>query len=116
MTLTSDTIQQDENLTTTFQLTNVSNQTQRVDVDDPLVLPTILTQNGTIVWAYQPPSYNEIENVTPGQTLSEQLVLPAWMLTAGQSYIVSAAPGIGTPGFTVDIGSHLQLNEAITIA
>jgi hypothetical protein len=116
MTLTSDTIQQDENLTATFQLTNVSNQTQRVDVDDPLVLPTILTQNGKVVWAYQPPSYNEIENVTAGQTLSEQLVLPAWMLTAGQSYIVSTAPGIGTRDFTVDIGSHLQLNETITIA
>jgi hypothetical protein len=116
MTLTSDTIQQDENLTATFQLTNVSNQTQRVDVDDPLVLPTILTQNGSVVWAYQPPSYNEIENVTAGQTLSEQLVLPAWMLAAGQSYIVSSAPGIGTRDFTVDIGSHLQLNEIITIA
>jgi hypothetical protein len=105
-----------QNITIVFMLTNISNQTQKVDIDGPLVLPTIYTQSGTVVWAYQPPSYNEIENVTAGQTISQELVLPTWMLGGGQSYTLSSYPGIGTPDFVVNIGPSLQLNQTITVA
>ena len=115
VTLTTNQIQQGQNITAIFTLTNFSNQNQTVDVDHPLVLPTIYTQSGTVVWAYPPLSYNEIENVTAGQAMTEQMILPTWMLQAGQSYILSTSPGIGTPDFAVNIGSHLQLNQTITV-
>jgi hypothetical protein len=104
-----------QNVTATFTLKNTSNQTQRVDVDNPLVLPTIYSLNGTVVWAFRPPSYNAIENVTASQVLSTQMTLPTYLLKPGQSYVLSTSPGIGTPGFVVNFGPDLQVNQTITV-
>jgi hypothetical protein len=115
VTLSTNVIQQGQNITALFTLTNLSNRNQTVDVDGPLVLPTIYAQNGNVAWAWTPPSFNEIENITAGQTISEPLTLPTWMLEAGGSYTLSTSPGISVPGSAVDIDQQLQLNETITV-
>ena len=117
VTLSSDQITQGEDITALFVLTNFSNQNQTVDVDHPLVLPTIYSQNGTIIWTWTPPSYNDIENITASQALTQQITIPTHLLKAGQTYILSTYPGIGhvNPGVGPDIGSHLELNQTITI-
>ncbi len=116
VTLTTNEIQPGQNITALFQLTNMSNETQTVDLGGPMVLPTIYAQDGKVVWAYQPSAdTNAVQNVAAGRVLSEQLTLPTSMLSAGQSYILSSSPDIGNPGFTVNIGSHLELNETITV-
>jgi hypothetical protein len=116
VTLNTNQIQPDQNITALFTLTNFSTLTQTVDVDNPLVLPTIYAQDGKVVWAWTPPSFNEIENITAAQAISEPLTLPTWMLQAGQSYILTTAPGFSTPGSAVDISQQLQLSQTITVA
>jgi hypothetical protein len=117
VTLTTNQIQQGQNITAIFTLTNFSNETQTVDLGGPLVLPTIYSQDGKVVWAYQPSAdTNAIQNITAGQAITEQMVLPTWMLQADQSYILSTCPDIGTPDFAVNIGAHLQLNQTIIVA
>lgn len=116
VTLTTNQIQQGESITAVFQLMNTSNQTQMVDVVDPLVNPVIYSQSGTVVWAWNPSEINQVEGVAAGRVLSLQMTLPTSMLKAGQSYILSTYPGFGTPDFTTDFGPHLQQNETITVA
>ena len=117
VTLSADNIQEGSNILARFTLTNISNQTQTVDIDDPLVNPTIYTQNGQHeIWTWNPPGDNAIENVTAHQSISFNFSLPTASLSGGQSYILSTNPGIGSPGFTVNIGLHLQLNETITVS
>ena len=116
VTLNTNQIQPGQNITALFTLTNFSNRTQTVDVDNPLVLPTIYAQDGKVVWAWEPPSINEIENITAGQVISEPFTLPTWMLQAGQSYILTTAPGFSVPGSAVDISQQLQLSQTITVA
>jgi len=117
VTLSAVNIQQGSDITAAFTLTNVSDQTQTVDVVNPLVNPAIYSQNGRqVLWAQNPSEINEIENVTAHQSISLSMVLPAAKLSGGQSYILSTYPGIGSPGFTVNIGPHLQLNETITVS
>jgi hypothetical protein len=116
VTLNTNQIQPGQNITALFTLTNFSNRTQTVDLDNPLVLPTIYAQDGKVVWAWEPPAINEIENITAGQALSEPLTLPTWMLQAGQSYTLTTAPGFSVPGSTVDISQQLQLSQTITVA
>ncbi|MGD0637288.1 MAG: hypothetical protein ABSA72_04540 [Nitrososphaerales archaeon] len=116
VTLSTNQIQPDQNITALFTLTNFSNRTQTVDLDEPLVLPTIYAQDGKVVWTWEPPSINEIENITAGQAISEPFTLPTSMLQAGQSYTLTTAPGFSVPGSSVDISQQLQLSQTITVA
>ena len=111
VTLTTNQIQQGQNIDAIFSLTNFSNETQRIDVAGPLAYPVISSENGTIVWAYQPPSTNAFEDIAAGQSITQNLVLPTGMLSGGQSYTLSSYPGIITP----DIGQDLELSQTITV-
>jgi hypothetical protein len=113
VTLSTDTIQPGQNITAVFQLMNTSNQTQTVDAGVPLVNPAIYSQNGTVVWAWDPPQMQGIENVTAGHISTQTLTLPTWNLASGQSYVLSSYPAISSTSSSVDIGAHLQLNETL---
>lgn len=116
VTLSTNDVQQGSNITAIFTLTNFSNETQTVDVVNPLVNPMIYSQSGAqVIWAWNPTQINEVENVTAGQSITLSMVLPTSGLSAGQ-YLLSTYPGVGSPGFAVNIGPHLQLNETITVS
>jgi hypothetical protein len=105
-----------------YNLTNISGQPQRVHVVSPLVNPTIYSANGTIVWAWNPPTMNYITTIPyKAGNWSAPLDIPTSALSAGQKYVLSVFPFIGantTSAVEVgdySIGQSLMINTTIAV-
>lgn len=71
--------------------TSPSNQTIRPYVQ-PFINPSVINANGTEVWAWNPPEATwRNTNVTSGQSLSEEVVIPTFDFRAGV-YRIEVAP------------------------
>ena len=105
-----------------YNLTNISGQPQTVHVVNPLVNPEIYAENGSEVWAWNPPTYNEITTIPPtAGNWSEPLNFPPSGLPAGK-YFLSIWPLIG-PNTTsavgiadYSIGESLMINATFTVS
>jgi hypothetical protein len=71
--------------------TSPSNQTIRPYVE-PFVNPRVVAANGTEVWAWDPPeATSPIINMTSGQTISVEVVIPTMLFRDG-AYTIGVAP------------------------
>jgi hypothetical protein len=99
-------------------VTNISGQTQRVHEVNPIINPVVLAENGTQVWAWNPPAINFFTNVTTGPGASNgPYVIPTSNLSVGQSYVLIISPLIGTYSNNADyqIGESLTVTAAISV-
>jgi hypothetical protein len=100
-------------------ITNISGQTQRVHEVDPIVNPAVYSENGTEVWAWDPPQINGFYNITAGPGASAgPFVIPTSNLSAGQNYVLSIWPIIGTSATgnaDYQIGESLMINATISV-
>jgi len=101
----------------TCYLVNVSGQAQSADLANPLCNPEIDAQGGQTAWAYEPSAEtNAIQIVPAGEVLSFSLGIPTSELQAGEAYVLSSFPNIGTVGSPdIGFGQNMQLNQAITM-
>jgi hypothetical protein len=106
-----------------YNLTNISGQALTVHEVNPLVNPTIYASNGTVVWAWNPPSINFITTIPfKAGNWSAPLDLPATALSAGQKYVLSVFPLIGTNTTSAvaagdySIGESLMINTTLTVS
>jgi len=105
-----------------YNLTNISGQPQTVHEVNPLVNPIIYSANGSIVWAWNPPTYNGIATIpSKAGNWSAPLEIPTSALSAGQKYVLSVYPLIGattTSAMAVgdySIGESLMINTTIGV-
>jgi hypothetical protein len=105
-----------------YNLTNISGQPQTVHAVNPLVNPTIYSASGTVVWAWNPPTFNGITTIpNKAGNWSEPLDIPTSALSAGQKYVLSVYPLIGantTSAVAVgdySIGKSLVINTTIGV-
>jgi hypothetical protein len=105
-----------------YNLTNISGQPQTVHAVNPLVNPIIYSANGTVVWAWNPPTYNGITTIpSKAGNWSEPLDIPTSALSAGQKYVLSVYPLIGattTSAMAVgdySIGESLMINTTLGV-
>ena len=105
-----------------YNLTNVSGQPQKVHVVDPLVNPAVYSSNGTLVWAWDPPTMNYITTVPYGPGNWSSLAIPTYPFSPGQQYVVTVYPLIGsnTTGAVeagdYSIGQSLMINATISFS
>jgi hypothetical protein len=104
-----------------YNLTNISGHPQTVHIVNPMINPVIYAENGSEVWAWNPPTYNAITTIppTPGNW-SQPLNFPPSGLPAGR-YVLSVWPLIG-PNTTsaannadYSIGESLVINASFTV-
>ncbi len=103
-----------------YNLTNISGQPQTVHFVNPLINPAIYSTNGTLVWAWNPPTYNGIETIpNKAGNWSSPLDIPASALSTSQKYVLSVFPLIGantTSALAIgdySIGESLMINTTI---
>ena len=113
-----------------YNFTNISGQYQRVQEVNPLVIPVVYNENGSIALFLTPKSFEfslAPNNFLPnGFSLSGKLLIPTSNMAAGQKYVLSVGPLIGpflssneTYGFLAryyPYGESLMINTTITIA
>jgi hypothetical protein len=106
-----------------YNLTNISGQPQTIHVVNPLVNPTIYSANGTIVWAWNPTQMNYVTTIPyKAGNWSAPLDIPTSALSAGQKYVLSVFPFIGTNTTSAmavgdySIGESLMINTTIGVA
>jgi len=79
-------------LTTELRNTSPSNQTISPFVQ-PIINPGVYASNGTQVWGWNPPQATWPGfNVTSGQGLPANIVIPTSQLSAGQTYTIKVVP------------------------
>jgi hypothetical protein len=106
--------------TFSYNLTNISGQPQTVHVVNPRINPTIYATNGSVVWAWNPPSVNYIATIPPkaGNWSEVDFTIPT--LSTGR-YVLSVWPLIGantTNAVAVgdySIGESLMINTTLTV-
>lgn len=115
--LTTTSVEQGQNITADFSLTNVAGQNQTVDIGNPLVVPEVYWQNGTEIFTnWNPTGINQIENISAGQTVSlNGVTIATFKLAPGQTYVVALEPIIQTADGSVFIGQALEINVTITV-
>lgn len=103
-----------------YNLTNISGQPQTVHFVNPLINPTIYSANGTVVWAWNPPTYNGVETIpNKAGNWSAPLDIPTSALLTSQKYVLSVLPLIGantTSALAIgdySIGESLMVNTTI---
>ncbi len=108
---------QGQQLNFTFYVENTSTQNESIAVADPLANPEIYSQAGVLVWSYQQSATTAIQQIAPGGRIYGQLLVPTSELQAGQTYIFTSSPNIGTntSPATIPIGQYLQVYAEITI-
>jgi hypothetical protein len=106
-----------------YNLTNISGQPQTVHIVNPLVNPTIYSANGTVVWAWNPTQMNYVTTIpSKAGSWSAPLDIPTSALSAGQRYVLSVFPFIGTNTTSAmavgdySIGESLMINTTIGVA
>ena len=123
VTLSSAVLQEGQPIDAYINVTNISGQTQTVHEVNPIINPVIYSENGTIVWAWDPPQINFITNVTslPG-TSDGPFVIPTSNLSPGEVYTLSIWPFIGpnvatctTCNVNYEIGDSLMVNATISV-
>ena len=105
-----------------YNLTNISGQPQTVHEVNPLINPTIYSANGTLVWAWNPPTENFITTIpSEAGNWTGPFDIPTSALSAGQKYVLSVYPLIGattTSAMAVgdySIGESLMINATIGV-
>jgi len=126
--LNGSTVVKGQEIALFYNMTNISGQYQRVQEVNPLVIPTIYSENGSVEWALLPQSF--VIGLSPtylpnGFSLTGNLLIATSALSAGQKYVLSAGPLIGPfigPSETYDLiaryypmGKSLMINTTITI-
>lgn len=99
-------------------LTNISGQTQTINEDDPLVNPAIHSENGSMIWVWNPSKIYRQANVTAGEQLvSGSYYISTSKLTVGQNYTLSIWPLIepGTSTGPFALGESLIINATISV-
>jgi hypothetical protein len=116
VSLTSTGIEQGQNITADFSLTNVSGKNQTVDIANPLVVPEVYFQNGTEIFTnWNPTIINQIKNISAGQTLSlNGVTIATFKLPLGRAYVVTFEPGVRTSDYFF-IGKALEINATVTV-
>jgi hypothetical protein len=119
LTLSSLTVPKGQPIDAYVNVTNISGQTQRVHEVNPIINPVIYSENGTYIWAWNPPGINFFANITSGGGPSGgPFVIQTSNLSVGQNYILRIFPFIGT-GATGDadyrIGESLMVNATISV-
>jgi hypothetical protein len=117
VSLTSTSVEQGQNITADFSLTNIAGQNQTVDIGNPLVVPEVYWQNGTEIFTnWNPTGINQVENISSGQTVSlNRVTIATFKLHPGETYVVALEPIIQTANDSVFIGQALEINATITI-
>jgi len=104
-----------------YNLTNVSGQPQMVHVVAPLINPTIYSANGSVVWAWNPPTMNYFTTIPsrPGNW-SAPLDVSTSGLGPGR-YVLSVWPLIGVnttspvEAGNYSIGESLMVNDTFVV-
>jgi len=111
-----------QELALSYNLTNVSGQPQTVDIANPLINPTIYSENGTAAWAWNPSVINYITTIPcKAGDWSAPLGIPTSALSAGQKYVLSVFPLIwanttsASAVGTFSIGESLMINTTISV-
>ena len=117
--LSSQVVPKGQPIDAYINVTNISGQTQRVHEVNPIVNPAIYSENGSYIWAWNPPGINFFSNVTAGSgTTGGPYVIPTSELSVGQSYILSIYPFVGTSATgnaDYQIGESLMVNATISV-
>ena len=119
VTLSSLEVSKGQPIDAYVNITNISGQTQRVHEVGPIINPAIYSENGTQLWALDPPQVNFFTNVTAGPgTSNGPWVISTSSLAVGQSYVLSIWPFIGTSATgnaDYQIGESLMVNATIFV-
>ena len=119
VTLSSLIVPKGQPIDAFVNITNISGQTQRVHEVGPIINPAIYSENGTQVWALDPPQVNFFTNVTSGPgTSNGPWVISTSDLSPGHSYVLSIWPFIGTSATgnsDYQIGESLMVNATISV-
>jgi len=78
----------------TVRLTNTATSNQTIEpFVIPLVNPGIYAQNGTLLWAWNPPEITQANmTLASGKSLSLQLLIPTARLQPGQTFLLKVVP------------------------
>jgi len=127
--LNGTTVVKGQELSLFYNLTNISGQYQMVQEDGPLVIPTLYSENGSVAWFKLPQNVElglcPCGHLPSGFSQTGNLLIPTSNLTAGQKYVLSAGPLIGTytgPNNDIQlipryysIGESLAINATIAV-
>jgi hypothetical protein len=93
VSINATTLEDGQSLLLWANLTNTSPSAQTIrPYVGPFINPYITAANGTIVWAWNPPQVTwPNTNVTIGQSLSQQVVIPTTNLRVGM-FVIHVAP------------------------
>jgi hypothetical protein len=109
VSINASSVTQGESIELQAGLTNigVANQTIQPFIQ-PIINPTVVSQNGTGLWAWDPPVVTwPNRTVIPGQILSQDVIIPTSMFPVGQTYFIKVGP--------IDFNQSLSTNLEITM-
>lgn len=88
-----DSVKQGQEILLSANLTDLGPNLTISNWTVPYINPTVSAENGTEIWAWDPPvvTYPN-RTISGGETFSENVSIPTYQLRAGQSYSIEVAP------------------------